>query len=89
MDATEASYKDFKDTIEVPREKIAELIKEFTSTKQFCEWTCDRQGANCVYTATKTYSDTDGNVQFGNLSPFHQVITSPTGEMNTTLIGVG
>ena len=62
VDAIQASYKDFKNAIEVPREKIAELIKEYTSTDQFCEWSCDAQGPNCVCTATETYRC---NVQFG------------------------
>ena len=62
IDALEASYKDIKNAIEVPREKITELIKEYTSIDQFCEWNCDSQGPVCVCTATETYRC---NVQFG------------------------
>ena len=61
VDALEASYKDVKNGIEVSRETISQLIKEYTTTDRFCEWSSDSLGPVCVCTSTETYRC---NVQF-------------------------
>ena len=62
VEALQATYKDIKNAIDVSRDKIIELIREYTFTDRFCEWSCDSLGPVCVCTATETYRC---NVQFG------------------------